>query len=118
MWLLVPALGASMSPRSLEGREHRDRTQRTQRRPHEGLIIQFESFENTTYETSFPLNCLKLFSFRKGEFSDFYRKYSLSGRCLVWDGIVEFIAHQRLLGRFLGGGTVDLKGGKPVTLLN
>ena len=47
------------------------------------------------------------------------RKYSLSGRCLVLDGIIEFITHQTLLGRFLGGGTVDLKGGKPVvTLLN
>ena len=60
VWLLVPAPGASTSLRSLEGREHRGRTQRTQRRPHEGLIIQFESFENTTYETAFPLNCLKV----------------------------------------------------------
>lgn len=48
-----------------------NRTQRTWGCLCEGLILWFQSFEKVQpYETVSPLNCLQLFSVRKGEFFD------------------------------------------------
>lgn len=56
-----------LGPRRVESAE-RDPENRDARAG--GRIIWFGSSESTAYETAFPLNCLQLFSVRKGEFFD------------------------------------------------